>query len=328
MTSTTFFRAASTPSQGVITYSDNISNEEETQSTSFRPSSTPSQGVELPQPKPALIQEEQVQPEQPSDKFSLKELQQDDEFYDDILQYRLDRFGIEKDKGAYNFLLGAFVGPTQDLTPENLVDDYLDHYRGVINNTVINTSERNWLNSVKEKEDTIIKSAEAKGISVNELDIPTIDKLNDLREQRARALRIYKKADNFAGLLDSKRYENMDFYEKVGDVASTVGTNVAHTIGDPITAFTVGVGKLLGMAASTAGVTPLKSALISAATTAPLEAGASAVLDLQVQKAEIEMGFREEIDTQRTATVAGIAAVTAGVLSGVGTKSAVTRVNK
>ena len=57
MTSTTFFRAASTPSQGVITYSDNISNEEETQSTSFRPSSTPSQGVELPQPKPALIQE-------------------------------------------------------------------------------------------------------------------------------------------------------------------------------------------------------------------------------------------------------------------------------
>ena len=328
MTSTTFFRAASTPSQGVITYSDNISNEEETQSTSFRPSSTPSQGVELPQPKPALIQEEQVQPEQPSDKFSLKELQQDDEFYDDILQYRLDRFGIEKDKGAYNFLLGAFVGPTQDLTPENLVDDYLDHYRGVINNTVINTSERNWLNSVKEKEDIIIKSAEAKGISVNELDIPTIDKLNDLREQRARALRLYKKADNFAGLLDSKRYENMDFYEKVGDVASTVGTNVAHTIGDPITAFTVGVGKLLGMAASTAGVTPLKSALISAATTAPLEAGASAVLDLQVQKAEIEMGFREEIDTQRTATVAGIAAVTAGVLSGVGTKSAVTRVDK
>lgn len=274
-------------------------------------------------PPPLIQQQDIVQAEQPEEQYSVKDLETDDQFFEDILQYREDRFGVAKDKGTYNFITGAFLGDTQELTNENLVDDYLDHYRGVTNNSVYATSEINWLRSVKAKEDAILGDRDYKDLSTEE-----IDEVNNLREQRGRALRIYKKADNLAGFFGKKRYENMDFFEKVGDVTKTTGVVIAHSIGDPISAFTVGVGKLFGMAASQAGLTPIKSALFAAATTAPLEAGASAMLDIQVQKAEIEMGAREEIDMKRVATVASISAATSGILSYAGTKSSVKRVDK
>ena len=72
----------------------------------------------------------------------------------------------------------------------------------------------------------------------------------------------------------------------------------------------------------------MKKAIISAATAAPLEAGASAATDVTIQQAEIEMGIRDEIDYKRTATIAGISAVTSGTLSAVGTRNTAKRVDK
>jgi len=255
---------------------------------------------------------------------SIYELEQEEDIVDDILQYREDRNGISKDKGAYNFLTGAFLGPTQEINPANIVDDYLDHARGIKNNSVIATAEFNWLRSLKNKEDDIVR-----GRNVNELSSEEIEVVNNLKEQRARALRLYNKAKDISPVASfSKRKENEGFAAAVGEVASTAGVNIMHTLGDPITAVTVGLGKLFGTAASTAGFSPFKSAVISAASTAPMEAGASALVDIATQKAEIEMGARKEIDVKQTATVASVSALTAGTLSYFGTKSAVTRVDK
>ena len=255
---------------------------------------------------------------------SIYELEQEEDIVDEILQYREDRNGISKDKGAYNFLTGAFLGPTQEINPANIVDDYLDHARGIKNNSVIATAELNWLKSLKDKEEDIVR-----GRNVNELSADEIEIVNNLKEQRARALRLYNKAKDISPVASfSKRRENEGFASAIGELASTAGVNIMHTLGDPITAATVGLGKLFGTAASTTGFSPFKSAVISAASTAPLEAGASALVDVAVQKAEIEMGARNEIDVKQTATVAGISAVTAGTLSYFGTKSAVTRVDK
>ena len=76
--------------------------------------------------------------------------------------------------------------------------------------------------------------------------------------------------------------------------------------------------------------TPLSptTAILAAATTAPIEAGGAAVTDIAVQTAELEMGAREEIDYKRTATVAGAAALISGTLSGLGTANTAKRVDK
>lgn len=273
-------------------------------------------------PSKIIKEEEIISDEKPSVPTSLRELEKDEEFFQDILQYRKDRFKIEKDKGSYNFLTGFFTGDTQELTQENLIDDYLDHYRGITNNSVVATSEINWLEGLKAQEDALLKKGE------NNLNTREIDALNNLREQRARALRIYKKADNLAGVFNTDRYKDMSFVESVGDGLSTVGVHIMHALGDPITIFTAGIGKLIGTTAQTVGVTPFKSAIIAAASTAPLEGGASALVDVQVQKAEIEMGARKTIDYERVATVAGISSLTAGTIAGVGTRNAAVRVEK
>ena len=71
-----------------------------------------------------------------------------------------------------------------------------------------------------------------------------------------------------------------------------------------------------------------KSAIIAAATTAPIEAGGAAVTDITVQSAEIEMGAREEIDYKRTAAVAASAAALSSAFSGIGTYNTAKRVDK
>jgi len=138
---------------------------------------------------------------------SIYELEQEEDIVDDILQYREDRNGISKDKGAYNFLTGAFLGPTQEINPANIVDDYLDHARGIKNNSVIATAEFNWLRSLKNKEDDIVR-----GRNVNELSSEEIEVVNNLKEQRARALRLYNKAKDISPVASfSKRKENEGF---------------------------------------------------------------------------------------------------------------------
>jgi hypothetical protein len=155
-----------------------------------------------------------------------------------------------------------------------------------------------------------------------------VDQLNNITEQKARALRLYERAENVAGFFDSRRYEGMDSLEMVADIAETTGTNILAGMSDPMTALTAGIGRVIGGAASSAGASPFKSAIIAAAATAPIEAGGAAATDIVVQKAEMEMGARDAIDYERTATVAGTAAVISGGLTYKGVKNTATRVDK
>ena len=83
-----------------------------------------------PLPSDDLIQK--VKEERPTEKLSIKDLETDPQIIEDILQYRQDRFGTEKDVGGKNIFFGNIIGSTQELTPENIVDDYLDHYLSLI----------------------------------------------------------------------------------------------------------------------------------------------------------------------------------------------------
>jgi len=280
-------------------------------------------------PAPVIRQTEEIlrkeEPSMPTEPQSMQSLIEDEQFVEDILQYRKDRFGVEKDVGGANLVFGYMLGD-QELNAENIVDDYMDHYRFVTGNSMDAAMEVGWLESLTERENEI--KAQINTLQPGAEQDNLVRQANNIAEQKARALRLYKRADNVAGLFSSKRYEGMNGLEMVGDIVDTIGGNVLAGLSDPMTALTAGAGRVIGGAAASAGVSPFKSAIIAAAATAPIEAGGAAATDIAVQTAEIEMGAREEIDYKRTALVAGAAATISSTLSGLGTANAAKRVDK
>ena len=250
----------------------------------------------------------------PLPKLSKKEFTNNERRFNDILQYREDRFGTDKKEGTNNLLFGFIKG---ELDAENLVDDYLDHYRFITSNEVDVAAELDWLKSIKKKEEVALTNA--KNATVKRDEDRYLAEANKFSEMRKRAARLYSDTARLGELYESKRYEGMSTYEKVADVVDTIGGHIAANISSPLTILSVGAGKkVTSELAQRAGIGTISQILIAAATTAPIDATQAAVVDVLAQGSEIEMGLRKEYDAKRTATVAGVSATVSGTLSGIG----------
>lgn len=250
----------------------------------------------------------------PLPKLSKKEFINNERRFNDILQYREDRFGTDKKEGTSNLLLGFIKG---DLNQENLVDDYLDHYRFITSNEIDVATELDWLKSVKKKEEVALTNA--KNATVKNDEDRYLAEANKFSEIRKRAARLYRDTARLGELYESKRYEGMSTYEKVADVVDTIGGHIAANISSPLTVVSVGVGKKVASElAKKTGIGTISQVLIAAATTAPIDAVQAGVVDVLAQGSEIEMGLRKEYDAKRTAQVAGVSAAVSGTLSGIG----------
>ena len=89
-------------------------------------------------------------------KLSKKDLLKDKDYFEEILQYREDRFGTDKKVGAA-YVMIPFL--KQDLTQENIIDDYLDHYRFITSNEIDVIQELDWLKSIQKKEQMALTNA-------------------------------------------------------------------------------------------------------------------------------------------------------------------------
>jgi len=245
--------------------------------------------------------------ETPPEPTSIKNLEQDDTLVSDILQYRKDRYGQALDAKSDNILFGKLFGG-QELTNENVVDDFMDNYRFISGNSLDAATEISWLKSLQQKEEEASKLGTEEGVK----------KANQYAEQRERALRLYQRADSVRNIFDSKRYEGMNALATVADIADNVGGNVLAALTDPLTALTAGIGRAVTGTSRALGVSPFRQALKAAGITFGIEAAGAAVTDIMVQGAEVEMGAKKEIDYGRTVTVAGIGGLTAGTISGIG----------
>jgi hypothetical protein len=248
------------------------------------------------------------------EKLSKKELLNDDNYFKEILQYREDRFGTDQTVGA-NYLMLPFF--KQELTKENIVDDYLDHYRFITGNEIEVASELDWLKSLKKKEELALGYAKSAKLKKDQdRFLAEAQKISGMRQ---RAANLYSKTSRLAELYDDKRYEGMSGFEKVADVVDTVGGHIATQLSSPLSILSVGAGKKVASElAKKTGIGTISQVLIAAATTAPIDATQAAVVDVLAQGSEIEMGIRNDYDMKRTATVAGVSAVVSGTLSGAG----------
>jgi hypothetical protein len=272
--------------------------------------------------EPIISTEERLaqEPVEPSEPRSRKEMEQDEELMSDIKQHLKDRYDIDADERIPDFFTGYLFGG-DEVNNEEILEQYMDRWRMMTGNTMDAGFEISWLSDLEDKENAARKAAEAG-------DDKAAEQANQYAEQRARALRVYQRADEMAGLFGSKRYEGMSTLEAIGEIGETVGVNVVAAVSDPVFAATAFAGKIVGLGASASGASLKQAILKAAGTGAALEAVASAGTDVMVQQMEIEMGARDSIDYKRTAAVASIAATTAGVVSGVATRNATTRVDK
>ena len=106
----------------------------------------------VPEYVPGEERIETTREEIPTETTSLKSLIEDDDLVADILQYRQDRFGTPKDTKAASILFGRAFGMGQELTNENVVDDLMDHYRFITQNSMEAGMEISWLRSIEQKE--------------------------------------------------------------------------------------------------------------------------------------------------------------------------------
>ena len=101
--------------------------------------------------------------ETPLEPTSIKNLEQDDTLVADILQYRKDRYGQALDAKSDNILFGKLFGG-QELTNENVVDDFMDNYRFISGNSLDAATEISWLKSLQQKEEEASKLGTEEGV--------------------------------------------------------------------------------------------------------------------------------------------------------------------
>lgn len=198
--------------------------------------------TKLPDPEPIVSTEERLQqePVETSGPRSRKEMEQDEGLMSDIKQHLKDRYDIDTDERMPDFFTGYLFGG-DEINNEEILEQYMDRWRMMTGNTMDAGFEISWLNDLEDKETAARKAAEAG-------DDKAAEQANQYAEQRARALRVYQRADEMAGLFGSKRYEGMSTLEAIGEIGETVGVNVVAALSDPVTLVTAGLVKLLVLA--------------------------------------------------------------------------------
>ena len=256
--------------------------------------------------------------QQPQQTLSKKDLINDDEYFNDVLQYREDRFGTKKDVGTNVFVLPFLKG---DLNKENLVDDMIDNYRFITSNEMNAVAELDWLKDTTRKEQEAIEKANNATNDVQRIRFQ--NEAKKFGEIKARAARVYRKTNSLATIFDTKRFEGMTVGEELFDIVDTVGGHIAANISAPLSVISLGAGKeILKYGGKKLAGKTVTQILLSAATTGAIDATQAGVVDVVVQGAEKEMGIRENYDPLRTATVMGTSALVSGTLSGFATRNA------
>tara|TARA_Y100000593_G_C4322462_1_gene344632 strand:+ start:4115 stop:7810 length:3696 start_codon:yes stop_codon:yes gene_type:complete len=274
--------------------------------------------LQKPPPPKKVVEQPSPDDAQFKEVYSIKELEEDDQFLKDYLKIRKDFEGIDETEGTGIPLFGR--GPfslfEQELTAENIVDDALDGYRFVTTNSVSAYQFYDKISSLNKESKRLKETG-------NEDDYA---KSLEYDDQVATAKRVFMKLDRVAGVTDwSKRYEGKTAFEQAAEFTSMIPTYIASIASDPLSLVSLGVGKLVTIGAQKTATTALiKSVLATAGTEGAIAAGT----DLLIQGAEIEMGIKNEIDEKRVYTVAGVSALTAGTLQYVGTRNTLKKTPK
>ena len=269
-------------------------------------------------------------PPEEQTQLSQRDIENSEEFVNNIKIYREARYGTKQTAGADLFQgLGAIPGVGKgvlEATDVNLVDDWLDNYRFTTGNEVNALAERDFLQNLSKKAETY----KAKG---------DIDNFNKTQKVLKATSMLYQDTERLApifgwdstvgGVFSKKRFEGMSASDSALEIIDAVGGHIAAGFSSPSSIFSIGASKFLfqgirkeivgGAIKKATTKQATKAILGSAAVGAGIDGAAAGYLDTIVQGTEIEAGVRKNYDKKRTLMAMGIGATLGGSISAFGT---------
>ena len=289
--------------------------------------------VEVEPPAPVLessVVAFEDRPPEEKTQLSQRDIENSEEFVNNIKVYREARYGTKQTAGADLFQgLGAIPGVGKgvlEATNVNLVDDWLDNYRFTTGNEKNALAERDFIQNLSKKAEKYRAEGDVENFNKTQKQLKATAMLYQDTERLAP---IFGWSNTVGGIFSKKRFEGMSAAESALEIIDAVGGHVAAGFSSPSSILSLGASKFLfqgvrselikGAVKKATKGQLVKATVGSVAVGATIDGAAAGYLDTIVQGTEIEAGIRKNYDKNRTLTAMGIGSVIGGVTSGLGT---------
>ena len=268
-------------------------------------------------------------PPQEKTQLSQRDIENSEQFVNNIKIYREARYGTKQTAGAD--LFQGFGGKgVLEATNVNLVDDWLDNYRFTTGNEINALEERDFLQNLAKKAEKYKEKGDIENFNKSQRALKAASMLYQDTERLAP---IFGWDNTVGGVFSKKRFEGMSASESALEIIDAVGGHIAAGFSSPSSIFSLGASKFLfsgirkkiiaGAITKPTTMQTTKAVLGSAATGATIDGAAAGYLDTIVQGTEIEAGVRKKYDKNRTLMAMGIGAVIGGGTSALGARSTI-----
>ena len=268
-------------------------------------------------------------PPEEKTQLSQRDIENSEEFVNNIKIYREARYGTKQTAGAD--LFQGFGGKgVLEATNVNLVDDWLDNYRFTTGNEINALEERDFLQNLAKKAEKYKAEGDIQNFNKTQ---KALKASSMLYQDTERLAPIFGWDNTVGGVFSKKRFEGMSAADSALEIIDSVGGHIAAGFSSPSSIFSVGVSKFLfsgirkklvaGAITKPTTMQTTKAVVGSAATGATIDGAAAGYLDTVVQGTEIEAGVRKNYDKNRTLMAMGIGALIGGGTSALGARSTI-----
>jgi len=278
--------------------------------------------------EPPIVALEDRPPEEKT-QLSQRDIENSEEFVNNIKIYREARYGTKQTAGA-DLFQGLGGKGVLEATNVNLVDDWLDNYRFTTGNEINALEERDFLQNLAKKADKYKAEGDIENFNKTQKALKASAMLYQDTERLAP---IFGWDNTVGGVFSKKRFEGMSAADSALEIIDAVGGHIAAGFSSPSSIFSVGASKFLfsgirkkliaGAITKPTAMQTTKAVVGSAATGATIDGAAAGYLDTVVQGTEIEAGVRKNYDKNRTLMAMGIGAVIGGGTSALGARSTI-----
>jgi len=268
-------------------------------------------------------------PPEEKTQLSQRDIENSEEFVNNIKIYREARYGTKQTAGA-DLFQGLGGKGVLEATNVNLVDDWLDNYRFTTGNEINALEERDFLQNLAKKADKYKAEGDIQNFNKTQKALKASAMLYQDTERLAP---IFGWDNTVGGVFSKKRFEGMSAADSALEIIDAVGGHIAAGFSSPSSIFSVGVSKFLfsgirkklvaGAITKPTTMQTTKAVVGSAATGATIDGAAAGYLDTVVQGTEIEAGVRKNYDKNRTLMAMGIGALIGGGTSALGARSTI-----
>lgn len=180
-------------------------------------------------------------PPEEKTQLSQRDIENSEEFVNNIKIYREARYGTKQTAGA-DLFQGLGGKGVLEATNVNLVDDWLDNYRFTTGNEINALEERDFLQNLAKKAEKYKAEGDTENFNKTQKALKASAMLYQDTERLAP---IFGWNNTVGGIFSKKRFEGMSAADSALEIIDAVGGHIAAGFSSPSSIFSVGVSKFL-----------------------------------------------------------------------------------